>query len=85
LNKAVWFLKDYCERHRHPLNAVLHLIGVPQVFFGLYQLVTGRWQWGLFNIFVGYALQTVGHLVFQKNEVGEVILITHLIAKLLRR
>ena len=82
MNKAIWFIKDYLSRHAHPVNAILHLIGVPQVFFGIYQLIIGQWQWGLFNFIVGYMWQIIGHLVFQKNEVGEVILIKHLIEKL---
>ena len=84
LKKINWFVKDYISRHAHPINAVLHLIGVPQAFFGIYQLIRGEWQWGLFNLVVGYIWQTIGHLVFQKNEVGEVILLKRLIEKLLK-
>jgi len=85
LQKISWFVKDYISRHAHPVNAILHLIGVPQVFFGIYQLIRGDWQWGLFNFIVGYLLQTIGHLVFQKNEVGEVILIKSLFTKVFRK
>jgi len=82
MDKIVWFIKDYLNRHAHPVNAILHLIGVPQVFFGIYQLIRGEWFWGLFNFVVGYFWQVIGHLVFQKNEVGEIILLKHLIQKL---
>ena len=81
INKIGWFVKDYLERHSHPINRVLHIIGVPQAFFGLFQLVTGEWKWGLFNFTLGYVWQIIGHLHFEKNEVGEVILIKHLIQK----
>ena len=80
--KIVWFVKDYLSRHAQPANAICHIIGVPQVFFGIYQLFIGEWGWGIFNFVFGYLLQTIGHLVFQKNEVGEVILIKHLIQKI---
>jgi len=33
INKIAWFVKDYLERHSHPVNRVLHIIGVPQAFF----------------------------------------------------
>ncbi len=85
MSKIVWFIKDYLSRHSNWMDRILHIIGVPQVFFGIYQLATGEWRWGLFNFVVGYALQIIGHLVFEKNEVGEVILIKHLIEKIFRK
>ena len=81
MEKVVWFVKDYLSRHKNWMDRILHIIGVPQVFFGIYQLIIGEWRWGLFNFVVGYILQIIGHLVFEKNEVGEIILIKHLIEK----
>jgi len=83
--KINWFIKDYLDRHSHPINRILHLIGVPQVFFGIYQLLSGHWRWGLFNFVVGYIWQTIGHLAFEKNEVGEVLLIKNLLHKLIKK
>jgi hypothetical protein len=85
MDKVIWFIKDYISRHKHPVDAILHIIGVPQVFFGIYQLCTGEWRWGIFNFVVGYSLQIIGHLVFEKNEVGEAILIKHLITKIFKK
>ena len=81
INKITWFLKDYFSRHKHPVDAVLHIIGVPQVFFGIYQIVTGEWRWGIFNFCFGYLLQWIGHRFFEKNEVGEVILLKKIFGK----
>ncbi len=69
------FIDDYLVRHRNVVNRILHIIGVPLAFFGIYQILTGRWQVGLLNLFNGYLLQWIGHAVFDKNELGEWILI----------
>ncbi len=71
------FLIDYCQRHKHPVNAVLHVFGVPAVFFGLYQLFKGQFPYAIFLIVGGYALQYFGHQA-QGNEVGEVTLIKNI-------
>ena len=83
MNKMIWFLKDYISRHANPVDRVLHIIGVPEAFFGIYQLVTGEWRWGLFNLVLGYFWQWLGHTKFEHNEVGEVILMKHLLKKIL--
>jgi len=78
------FVKDYAQRHRHPVNAALHLIGVPAVFYGLFQVTAGRGakvrSMGALCIVLGYLLQYLGHRR-QGNEVGEVSLIKFLLAK----
>jgi len=79
------FVKDYFSRHKRRLNLVLHIIGVPQVFFGVYQLVIGERRWGICNVFLGYVLQWIGHRFVEKNEMGEVILIKKIAAKFWRR
>lgn len=68
------FVIDYCQRHAHPLNAVLHIFGVPMAFYGLFKLITGRTMIGTGLIVLGYLLQYLGHRA-QGNEVGEVTLI----------
>ncbi len=82
LKGIIWFIKDYISRHRHGINAILHIIGVPQAFYGLFQLVCGAWKIGLLNFFIGYLLQWIGHTYFEKNDVGEWILIKKLIGKI---
>ena len=68
------FIVDYMQRHKHPVNAVLHIIGVPMVFYGLYQLIAADRLYGLGLIVGGYFFQYLGHKA-QGNEVGEVTLI----------
>ncbi len=74
------FLIDYGQRHKHPLNAVLHLVGVPAVFYGLYLLCTKSYLAGSALITGGYYLQYLGHKA-QGNEVGEVTLIKKIAAR----
>jgi len=79
------FVIDYMQRHRHPVNAALHLVGVPAVFYGIFCAASGRSgksrALGLGLIVFGYALQYVGHKQ-QGNEVGEVSLIKFLVQKI---
>lgn len=74
------FLLDYCDRHKHPLNAVLHLFGVPMVFLGLAKLSTGKALFGAGLFVLGYFLQYLGHKA-QGNEVGEVTLLRKIWAR----
>jgi hypothetical protein len=76
------FLEDFFSRHTNITDRILHFIGVPQAFFGIFQLMTGCWKWGLLNLFLGYLWQWIGHTYFDRNEVGEVILIKKLIKKI---
>ena len=68
------FVVDYCQRHAHPVNALLHLIGVPMVFYGFYCFLEKMLAEGLAFIALGYLFQYLGHRA-QGNEVGEVTLI----------
>ena len=62
----------YCQQHAHPLNAALHITGVPMVGVGLYRLATRRpGGWKL--VILGYVFQWVGHSI-HGTEVGEVTL-----------
>ncbi len=75
------FIIDYIGRHKHPVNAVLHIVGVPAAFYGIFLLLTGHLAMGLTLTVAGYFLQYLGHKA-QGNEVGEVTLIKHLLKKL---
>ena len=75
------FLVDYCQRHRHPLNAGLHILGVPMAFFGLFKLTTGKAGLGLLLLVGGYVCQYLGHRA-QGNEVGEVTLLKNIWRKI---
>jgi len=78
------FVIDYIGRHKHPVNAVLHIFGVPMAFYGLFKLITGSFVFGLVLLFFGYLFQYLGHKA-QGNEVGEVTLIKNIYRKLTKR
>ena len=67
------FVVHYRQHHAHPLNATLHILGVPSAFIGIYHILTGRFRLGGTLCVFGYALQFIGHRA-QGNEVGEVTL-----------
>lgn len=79
------FIAYYRLHHKHNLNQILHIIGISLVFFGIFQLFTGDRKAGLLIFFLGYLCQWIGHTFFEKNELGEVILVKRLIKKLRRR
>jgi len=84
-SSVVWFVKDYIGRHAHPVNASLHLLGVPAAFAGFFYLFSGKdVPKGALLIFVGYLFQYLGHQA-QGNEVGEVTLIKSVYKKLKNR
>lgn len=89
LLKAIWdFIIDYLSRHKHPVNAVLHIAGVPAAFYGLYRIILPSASVtrpvALALLVLGYLLQYLGHRA-QGNEVGEVILIKKLARRLGKR
>jgi hypothetical protein len=69
------FVKNYIERHQHPVNQVLHLIGVPLTFVvSAVFLCQGRGWWALGAFVGGYVLQFMGHAI-EGNDAGETILV----------
>ncbi len=83
------FAVDYMHRHRHPVNAALHIVGVPTAFYGFWLIGSSlvaksakhdsesghsNLALGLVFVFFGYLFQYLGHRS-QGNEVGEVTLI----------
>ncbi|MEK6642430.1 MAG: Mpo1-like protein [Planctomycetota bacterium] len=74
-------IKNWLERHQHPVSFWLHMVGIPLAVGGLIlggvQLI--QWRWDLWwrptiLIFVGYLLQWIGHRI-EGNDVGEIILV----------
>lgn len=79
-----WFVKDYIGRHAHPVNAALHIVGVPAAFAGFFLFFTGKdFGRGALLIFVGYLMQFLGHQA-QGNEVGEVTLMKNVYKRIKR-
>jgi hypothetical protein len=69
------FVKNYIERHQHPVNQVLHLIGVPLTFIvSLVWLCQGAGNWALGAFVGGYVLQFLGHAI-EGNDAGETVLV----------
>ena len=67
LSKAV---HNWMERHQHPFNFAIHLIGIPVAVAAIPVFFLLPWYWGVAALFIGYALQFVGHAV-EGNDVGE--------------
>ena len=84
IDEILRYVKNYRSRHANNINLVLHIIGIPEVLFGLFQILTGRWRIGLLNFFLGYLWQWIGHTYFEKDKMGEIIGIKKLIEKYIR-
>jgi hypothetical protein len=71
----IGFLTNYIERHQHPVNQVLHLVGVPLTFIvSLVWLIQGAGWLALGAFVVGYLLQFAGHAI-EGNDAGETVLV----------
>jgi hypothetical protein len=67
LRKAV---RNWRERHRHPFNFAIHMLGIPAAIAGVLLLFFLPWYWGVGCFIFGYLLQYIGHQV-EGNDVGE--------------
>jgi hypothetical protein len=66
-------LRNWRERHQHPVNFWIHLVGIPLAVIGVvlfFALPWEQWYWGAGAFVLGYALQYVGHCV-EGNDLGE--------------
>lgn len=69
------FLTNYAERHRHPFNRLLHVIGLPITFLlPLFLLSGGHLFYALLSFIAGYGLQFLGHAI-EGNDAGEICLL----------
>ena len=78
----VRFLTNYIQRHTHPLNRLLHLVGVPLTFVVTTVLVIRGepWWWSVSSFACGYALQFLGHAI-EGNAPGEMVLVKKLLGR----
>lgn len=75
------FLVNYYERHQHPANILLHVIGLPVTFvLPVILLIKGESPWALGSFVIGYALQFLGHAI-EGNDAGETILVKKMLGK----
>jgi hypothetical protein len=63
-------LRNWRERHQHPFNFAIHLIGIPMALSGVVLLFFIEWYWAAAAFIVGYLLQYLGHTV-EGNDLGE--------------
>jgi len=66
-----WWIEAYERGHRHPVNRVTHLVGIPLILVSLPLLLAGIWVRGallaaavLFS--VGWVFQFAGHVAERK-------------------
>lgn len=65
----------------HPVNRLLHLVGVPLTFVvSVMFLVQQMWWWALGCFIGGYLLQFLGHAI-EGNDAGEAVLVKKLLGK----
>lgn len=69
------FLRKYLQRHQHPANRALHIVGLPVTFIvPAVVLLQGAPGWALASFLGGYALQFLGHAL-EGNDAGELIVV----------
>lgn len=71
-------LRSWRERHRHPFNFAIHLVGIPLAVAGVVLLFFLPWYWGVGALLVGYLLQYLGHAV-EGNDMGEWVAVKRLL------
>ncbi|MDX6611072.1 MAG: hypothetical protein QOD75_258 [Blastocatellia bacterium] len=54
------FIENYKAKHRHPLNKLMHSLGIPMIVVSL-PFLFFNWRWGLGLFIVGWILQFAGH------------------------
>ncbi len=79
IRQGLRFGANWLQRHRHPFNFGIHLIGVPLMFYSLYALITEpSWDWQWLGLVLGLGLQYLGHRV-EGNEMGELVAVKRLL------
>jgi hypothetical protein len=73
-------LRNWRQRHQHPFNFGIHLLGIPLAVAGVVLLGFQLWLWGAAAFVLGYLLQYVGHRV-EGNDVGEWAAIKRLLGR----
>lgn len=66
-------IANWRERHQHPVNVALHLVGIPMTVVGIIVLLWlpwDQWYWGVGLFVFGYFLQWLGHFP-EGNDMGE--------------
>jgi hypothetical protein len=56
------FVDNYKSKHRHPLNKLMHAIGIPLIVVSLPWFFFS-WRWALAWFAVGWSFQFLGHAI----------------------
>ena len=56
------YLEEYKIKHQHPLNRLMHAIGIPMIVISV-PLFFLSWQWALGLFIVGWLFQFMGHAI----------------------
>ncbi len=56
------FIENYKAKHQHPLNKLMHSIGIPLIVISLPWFFF-NWRWALALFVIGWILQFVGHFI----------------------
>ena len=56
------FIDNYKAKHRHPLNRLMHSVGIPMIVVSL-PLFFISWRWALALFVVGWIFQFAGHAI----------------------
>ena len=62
MNMPDSFIENYKAKHRHPLNKLMHNIGIPLIVVSL-PLFFFTWRWALGMFVLGWILQLAGHAI----------------------
>ncbi len=73
------FIRKWPPRHQHPVNRVLHALGIPMTILAIplacWQLY--HWDWGTWwrpvvLVVIGFGVQYIGHRI-EGNDMGELV------------
>lgn len=56
------FLENYKAKHQHPLNRLMHSIGIPLIVISV-PLFFFTWRWAVGLFIVGWIFQFMGHAI----------------------
>lgn len=61
------WISEYAESHQHPLNRMLHTLGIPMIalsipLFVVAFFIPGFWVWPMALFVIGWAFQFLGHV-----------------------
>ena len=74
------FMKKWLDRHKHPIDIALHIIGIPMTFIAGMIVIKGYVLSGILCFVLGYVFQYIGHVI-EGSEMGELMIFQKLFSK----